>query len=514
MPMNFRDGQFTRTVFFISANILAIGIVEWGRYSGTPAPIPFLIIYATVVASGGAAGKLAGGVSGALAALYVFYSSLIGFGPPTLTGGVVQVCLGMSLYAGSGYFLGRVRAQRNQYLQEVQRNEKELEAEIVARTNDLRKSDRLLQVILDHAPAKINLRDPEGRYLIVNKDFAKARGLTPNVMIGTTVHDKSTPDHAGKASSHHTAVLESGETIVQERDTVLPDGSAYKALVTKFPVFDENGTVAQIGSIGIDITDLKEAESQLVLAREEAEIADRSKSEFLANMSHELRTPLNAVIGFAEALDTGIYGTVNDRQKVVIVDVVHAAGHLLDLINDILDLSKIEAGEFKPNLEDINIDHVVQDTIRLIAVRAEGQDVAITATSSPEISTLNADERIVKQMLINLLSNAVKFTPARGGVHITTIRENDGGVTIAVRDTGIGMNKDDIPKALSSFGQIDGSLSRRYEGTGLGLPLVAAFMVLHGGVLEIDSELGVGTTARLKFPPKLAKPAKPADDER
>ncbi|MGY8958050.1 MAG: PAS domain-containing sensor histidine kinase, partial [Alphaproteobacteria bacterium] len=427
------------------------------------------------------------------------------------TGGALQVCLGMLLYAGSGYFLGRVRAQRNQYLQDAQRNEKELEAEIFARTDDLRKSDKLLRLIIDHAPAKINLADSDGCYLIVNKDFAKARGLTPEAMVGATVHNSSMPDHAGQAATHYEAVLESGKAIVQERDTVLPDGTLYKALITKFPVFDENGTVTQIGSIGIDISDLKAAESQLVLAREEAEIADRSKSEFLANMSHELRTPLNAVIGFAEALDTGIYGPVNDRQKVVIVDVVHAAGHLLDLINDILDLSKIEAGEFKPNLEDINIDRVVQDTIRLIAVRAEGQDAGITATSSLEISTLNADERIVKQMLINLLSNAVKFTPARGDVHITTIRENDGGVTIAVRDTGIGMNKDDIPKALSSFGQIDGSLSRRYEGTGLGLPLVAAFMELHGGALEIDSELGVGTTARLKFPPK---PPKPADGER
>ena len=350
MPMNFRDGQFTRTVFFIGANILAIGIVEWCRLSGQPAPIPFLIIYATVVASGGAAGKLAGGVSGAFAALYVLYSSFIGFGPPTLTGGALQVCLGMLLYAGSGYFLGRVRAQRNQYLQDAQRNEKELEAEIFARTDDLRKSDKLLRLIIDHAPAKINLADSDGCYLIVNKDFAKARGLTPEAMVGATVHNSSMPDHAGQAATHYEAVLESGKAIVQERDTVLPDGTLYKALITKFPVFDENGTVIQIGSIGIDISDLKAAESQLVLAREEAEIADRSKSEFLANMSHELRTPLNAVIGFAEALDTGIYGPVNDRQKVVIVDVVHAAGHLLDLINDILDLSKIEAGEFKPNL--------------------------------------------------------------------------------------------------------------------------------------------------------------------
>lgn len=364
----------------------------------------------------------------------------------------------------------------------------------------LRESEALLRLIIDHAPALINLQNMDGQYLMVNEAFARARGLTPEEMIGTTVHDRSTKHHANSASEHRQRVVENRETIAVERDTLLPDGEPYRALVTKFPVFDSNGVLTGIGSIGVDITTQKEVERQLVLAQEQAEIANRAKSEFLANMSHELRTPLNAVIGFSDALQTGIYGAVTPQQMERIGDIGHAGDHLLDLINDILDLSKIEAGEYEPDFEDVEIGTVIESSLLLIAGRAKDAKVQISTETPTDMPKLHADERILKQMMINLISNAVKFTPPGGTVVVSVSRPNDDGMRIDVRDTGIGMNEDDIPKALASFGQVEASFSRRRNGTGLGLPLVKAFMALHHGALEIESELGVGTVARLLFP--------------
>lgn len=364
----------------------------------------------------------------------------------------------------------------------------------------LRESETLLRLIIDNAPAMINLRDLDGRYLLVNEAFARARGLSPETMAGANA-PSSTEDHAGKAWTHHQMVVDKGETIVEERDTTLPNGAPYRSLVTKFPVFDSAGVLTRIGSIGIDITQLKETETQLVLAREAAEIANRSKSEFLANMSHELRTPLNAVIGFAKALEIEIYGPVNARQRDRIGDIGQAGEHLLDLINDILDLSKIEAGEFELDLGDVDIARTIESSLRLIAVRAQDADVQLYSETPQDMPKLYADERILKQMLINLLSNAVKFTLGGGSVVVTVSQSGDGGTRIEVRDTGIGMDGKDIPRALATFAQVDGSMTRRREGTGLGLPLVKAFMALHHGTLEIESELGVGTVARLLFPP-------------
>jgi signal transduction histidine kinase len=237
-----------------------------------------------------------------------------------------------------------------------------------------------------------------------------------------------------------------------------------------------------------------------VLAQEQAEIANRAKSEFLANMSHELRTPLNAVIGFSDALQTGIYGAVTPQQMERIGDIGHAGDHLLDLINDILDLSKIEAGEYEPDFEDVEIEAVIESSLLLIAGRAKDAKVRISTETPTDMPKLHADQRILKQMMINLLSNAVKFTPSGGTVVVSVSRPNEGGMRIDIRDTGIGMNEGDIPKALASFGQVEASFSRRRDGTGLGLPLVKAFMALHHGALEIESDLGVGTVARLLFP--------------
>jgi len=258
--------------------------------------------------------------------------------------------------------------------------------------------------------------------------------------------------------------------------------------------------------ITADITKQKQGEEALRRANEElklriaAENESRAKSNFLAAMSHELRTPLNAIIGFSEILEMGIFGPVNDQQKERIHDIHGASRHLLDLINDILDLSKVEAGNVELVYEDVDIMGTVERSIQLISDHAKSGEIQIHKALSPDLPTLQADERLFKQMLINLLSNAVKFTPAGGNITIASSKPADEWAQIEITDTGIGMHKKDIPTALAPFGQIGSLMTREQPGTGLGLPLVKAFMEYHGGRLELESEVGVGTVTRLLFP--------------
>ncbi len=364
----------------------------------------------------------------------------------------------------------------------------------------LRETEALLRSFIDNAPAMIVLRDMEGRNLLVNEAFSRARGLAPDDLQGTIGHGASTRDHAGKAQRHHQQVYEQGITITEERDTLLPNGKRYQSLVTKFPVFNSEGVITQIGSIGTDISKLKETERQLELARESAEFSNRAKSEFLANMSHELRTPLNAIIGFSNALETGIYGPVPALQQERIRDIGLAGGHLLEVINDILDLSKVEAGAFEPHIEEVGLESIVESALRLMGPRAHDAGICLRAEIPDDMPKMRADERMLKQILINLLSNAVKFTPAGGDVVVAIPPPEGAGVRIEVRDTGIGMDPRHLPKALATFGQVEGAMTRGHRGTGLGLPLVKAFMELHHGTLEIDSALGEGTVVRLLFP--------------
>ena len=238
---------------------------------------------------------------------------------------------------------------------------------------------------------------------------------------------------------------------------------------------------------------------ELRASKEKAEFADRTKSEFLANMSHELRTPLNAIIGFSEVLRDAIMGPLDTRYRGYAADIHGSGQHLLDLINDILDLSKIEVGRLELRADSVSLRDIADACRRVIEARAVAADVVLGFTLAEDIPLIDADETRLKQVLLNLLSNAVKFTPAGGHVTVSAWLEA-GGLVIAVADTGIGMRAQDIPLALEPFRQVDAVLSRRYEGTGLGLPLAKRLTELHGGTLEIDSMPGRGTTVRIRLP--------------
>jgi signal transduction histidine kinase len=235
----------------------------------------------------------------------------------------------------------------------------------------------------------------------------------------------------------------------------------------------------------------------------QAEMANRAKSEFLANMSHELRTPLNAIIGFSEAMQSEFLGPLgNDRYQEYVEDIRSSGNHLLQIINDLLDLSKIEAGKLELDEQRVEINDLVESSIKIIRERAESAGIKTKVCLDSPAPCLWADERSCKQVLFNLLSNAVKFTQAGGTITISTELLADGRCAIRVRDTGIGIPTDDLEKILEPFTQVEASLVRNHEGTGLGLPLTKAIVELHHGEMIIESEINVGTTASVYFPPE------------
>ena len=235
--------------------------------------------------------------------------------------------------------------------------------------------------------------------------------------------------------------------------------------------------------------------------RDKAEAANRAKSDFLANMSHELRTPLNAIIGFSDIIKEEMLGPIgNDKYVEYIRDINGSASHLLSVINDILDLSKIEFGNVPLIEEDVDLDTTIRACLAIVGERARNGELTLDYLPSEPMPTLWAEQRRVKQILINLLSNAVKFTPPGGSVTITVHRAADDTIQSPISDTGIGIRHEDLGKVMMPFAQADGGLARKYEGTGLGLPLTKAFVDMHGGTLTLHSELGRGTTATVELP--------------
>jgi signal transduction histidine kinase len=264
-----------------------------------------------------------------------------------------------------------------------------------------------------------------------------------------------------------------------------------------------------------DITEIKKretllsrAEGEAREARDLAEAGNRAKAEFLAAMSHELRTPLNSIIGFSEIIKGEMFGPVgNASYRDYAQDIYSCGTHLLEVITGILEFAKIEAGRLVLEERVVNLRAALEACLRLVETRAAKGELTLDAAIPGDLPRLRADETKIKQIVINLLSNAVKFTPPGGKVRLSATRAANQDIEIRVSDTGIGIAESDIPKALRAFGQIESDLSRRYEGTGLGLTLAKSLTEMHGGSLAVDSEFGIGTTVTITLPAERIAPA-------
>jgi two-component system cell cycle sensor histidine kinase PleC len=277
----------------------------------------------------------------------------------------------------------------------------------------------------------------------------------------------------------------------------------------------KTGEVQAFFGIMQDITDRTLHEKALRAAKESAESAYASKTRFLANMSHELRTPLNAIIGFSEMVQRQLLGPIGNARYLDYVGSIRDSGeHLLDLINDILDMSKIEVGKYELHAEELNVGKIIRLAVHMVEGRAhEGQVKLLTEGIEDDIQ-ISADRRALMQILLNILSNAVKFTLPGGTVEIRCYREL-GGVAIVISDTGIGIPKEKINMVTQPFEQVDSELTRRYEGSGLGLAITRDLIELHGGTLDLDSEIGVGTVVTVLLSEKIPdmRPVKAGTEE-
>ncbi|MBE0502892.1 MAG: PAS domain S-box protein [Desulfuromonadales bacterium] len=285
------------------------------------------------------------------------------------------------------------------------------------------------------------------------------------------------------------------------------DGSRFPAMVSVTALRDEAEAIIGYLLIGTDNTARKQVETErarldqllidknveLESARDLAEKTNRAKSDFLANMSHELRTPLNSVIGFSEVLLDQLFGAINEKQQEYINNILHSGRHLLSLINDILDLSKVEAGMMVLDLNDFSLREALETSVMMLKERAFKGEISLDLELAPSADiSIDGDQRKLKQIMYNLLSNAVKFTPAGGSVEVSAGRDNDF-IEITVADTGMGIKAEDIPKLFKSFTQLESVYTKKFEGTGLGLALTRQLVELHGGRIWVKSEFGVGS---------------------
>jgi len=367
--------------------------------------------------------------------------------------------------------------------------------------NELQRAMNFTNALLDAIPTPVFYKDKAGRYQGCNRAFTEIIGKTPEEIRGKTTDQLWSREKADLYREKDFELLQNGKQQVYESVVTDRRGSTRQVIFIKDVFRDESGEVAGLVGAFIDISDRKQAEETLRHANLELARAMRMKDEFLANMSHELRTPLNGILGLSEALQLQTYSALSDRQLHALANIENSGKHLLSLINDILDLSKIEAGKLEVHLETVTLADVCQSSLAFIREAAAAKDLSITLVSDPMITTLRADLRRLKQILVNLLSNAVKFTPT-GGKIILQVQSDiqQRMVVFSVIDTGIGIAPQDQERLFNPFTQVDSSLTRKHEGTGLGLALVKELAELHGGHVQLHSEPGKGSAFTVSLP--------------
>ncbi|GFO96151.1 multi-sensor signal transduction histidinekinase [groundwater metagenome] len=284
-----------------------------------------------------------------------------------------------------------------------------------------------------------------------------------------------------------------------ELTAVSREGKEFPVEITVSRSFSKVDRTPTIICFMRDITEHKQAE-EMRLEKERLILVSKAKSEFLANMSHELRTPLNAIIGFSELLKQKIAGELEEKQEHYVDNIITSGKHLLDLINSILDLSKVEAGKIELIIEKMSVPETINETLYLIKEKAAKHNVTIKKEYSPQLDSIQADQQRFKQILINLLDNAVKFSKPEGGTVTITAKKEGDTAKLSVSDTGIGIREEDMKKLFQEFQQLDSGKSRKYGGTGLGLAISKQLVELHGGKIRAESKFGEGSTFTFTLP--------------
>jgi cell cycle sensor histidine kinase DivJ len=356
----------------------------------------------------------------------------------------------------------------------------------------------MYRFLADNAMDLITRHSPDGCIRFASPASLALIGRLPEEINGLALSSLAHPDQMNAVQAALMEASYYGRAGTAEARLKHKDGHYVWAEIRCRPAHVGQGEPADIVAVTRDISKAKEQERALVEARDEALAASRAKSRFLANMSHELRTPLNAILGFSEITMREMFGPVGPRYQDY-ARLIHESGaHLLDLINSVLDMSKIEAGKLELSEELFELDDVAQSALRFLKIPAERAGVALKLEIAPEARLVFADRRAVKQMLVNLLSNGVKYTPPGGEVRVSARVRN--GVELQVRDTGTGISKADLERLGKPFEQVESSEVRAKEGTGLGLALVRSLAQMHGGEAVLDSALGEGTTVTVRLP--------------
>jgi len=377
----------------------------------------------------------------------------------------------------------------------------------------LRESEQRFRTLIEELQVGVLLQGANAEVLVANRAALKLLGLTEAEITHLDIYDpiwqvvhedgrpfcveeQPTPLAIATRQSVRNVVMGVGR----------PDGTLAWLLVNAEPQFTQEGEVSQVICTLSDITERKQVEEALQQAKDAADAANKAKSEFLANMSHELRTPLTAILGLSEVLADQVYGSLNEQQIRYLETIAQSGKHLLELINDLLDLAKVEAGKIDLHLVPTSVQDLCESSLMFVREQAHQRNITLSLEIPPEASLVTVDERRMQQVLINLLSNAVKFTPAGGKVAVEVQVDRDRELLrLMVTDTGIGIAAEDLHQLFQPFVQVESSLSRRYSGTGLGLTLVRRIVELHQGSVSVESQPNEGSCFTVSLPWPLTR---------
>lgn len=394
---------------------------------------------------------------------------------------------------------------------DLRRLNEELETRVILRTSELEKSnielklsekankesEQRLKDILNHAPILVYINDLEGRYIFINKEFEKVMDLSFEDVVNKTDSELFPAHRAERNIEQNKKVIETGRAHIFENASEKKDGIHYFVDIL-FPITDSNNNIYATSGWTLDITERKVIEDALKTAKEKAEAADRLKSAFLATMSHELRTPLNSIIGFTGILLKELAGPLTEEQKKQLTMAKGSGQHLLALINDVLDISKIEAGELIVVFKPFNFINSINKVLALVKPLADKKGLELKSNISPGIPTVTSDERRIEQIFLNIINNAIKFTE-NGYIEVTSEIAN-GQIFTKISDTGIGIADEDMDKLFKPFSQIDNGLTRNHEGTGLGLSISKKLLEKLGGSISVESKVYTGSTFTVSLP--------------